>query len=285
MFTSNFGSENKILLGANSVHRGSTGAGIVIKNYTDSTRNQWMAEIKYLVAFRNHANIVQLLGYGETNRRLFLIYPLMGRGSVQQNLHGLTWKQMLQILKGTAAAITALHSHSPPLIHRDVKPANILLDQEGNAILCDFGTVGPSDQAIAGGTPGYTERATLDGQAQTGSDIYSLGVVILQLIMKRERVIRPSIQSNNFRDLHIIGWVTEALPRAGHVVDISLLLTGCNTRQARAISQLGLACSNQDILSRPTIEAVTERLLEIEATKSSRWSNLWRCLPSANSQP
>ncbi|KAL3515459.1 hypothetical protein ACH5RR_022361 [Cinchona calisaya] len=258
---------------------------VVIKNYTNSTRDQWMAEIKYLVAFGNHTNIIQLLGYGETNRRLFLIYPWMGRGSVHENVHGLTWKQILQILKGTAAAITALHSHSPPLIHREVKPANILLDQEGNAILCDFGTVGPSDHAIAGVTPGYTERATLDGQAQTGSDIFSLGVLILQLIMRRVTVTSPTIQSNNFWDSQVIRWATNAFADRENAVHISLLRTGCNTRQARAITQLGLDCSNEDILSRPTIEVVTERLLEIEATKSSRWSNLSRCLPCANSQP
>ncbi|KAA8536382.1 hypothetical protein F0562_028860 [Nyssa sinensis] len=130
------------------------------KGIAGEFRNEWEAEIRYLSTL-NHPNIIKLIGKCATTMRLFLVYPFVNKGSVHSKLSGLNWRRSLGIMRGAARALQHLHSQSPPLIFRDFKSENILLDENWNPIVCDFGTVRPEGEVGFAGTIGYTEPIVL----------------------------------------------------------------------------------------------------------------------------
>ncbi|KAK9141516.1 hypothetical protein Syun_010916 [Stephania yunnanensis] len=148
-----------------------------------------------------HPNIISLYGcciYGETR---CIVYELMQNGSLETQLHGpsqgsaLTWHIRLKIALDVARGLEYLHENSnPPVIHRDLKSSNILLDSNFNAKLSDFGLA-----VVAGnqnknnlklsGTLGYVApEYLLDGKLTEKSDVYAFGVVLLELLMGRKPV-------------------------------------------------------------------------------------------------
>ncbi|KAG8645832.1 hypothetical protein MANES_10G097150v8, partial [Manihot esculenta] len=163
----------------------------VSRRIDSKTRLQWQAEINYL-ANMMHQNIIKLIGYCNTPEKLYLVYPFMQHGNVKNKLLGLNWNKTLKIIRGAARAIQELHSHSPPLVYRDLKLDNILLDKNFTPILADFGAVTPEGETLRLGTSGYTDPSIMNnGAGSRANDIYSLGVMILQLIMKEKIVSFP----------------------------------------------------------------------------------------------
>uniref|UniRef100_A0A5B7AKG1 Protein kinase domain-containing protein n=1 Tax=Davidia involucrata TaxID=16924 RepID=A0A5B7AKG1_DAVIN len=148
-----------------------------------------------------HQNIVSLLGYCIHGKTRFLVYEMMHNGSLESQLHGpshgsaLTWHLRMKIALDVARGLEYLHEHcNPPVIHRDLKSSNILLDSNFNAKLSDFGL------AITGGTQnrnnikfsgtlGYVApEYLLDGKLTDKSDVYAFGVVLLELLIGRKPV-------------------------------------------------------------------------------------------------
>ncbi|KAJ9692877.1 hypothetical protein PVL29_011803 [Vitis rotundifolia] len=154
----------------------------------------WLSKIQ-------HQNIVSLLGcciHGETR---FLVYEMMQNGSLEAQLHGpshgstLTWHLRMKIAVDVARGLEYLHEHcNPPVIHRDLKSSNILLDSDFNAKLSDFGlaiTSGTQNKnnLKLSGTVGYVApEYLLDGKLTDKSDVYAFGVVLLELLMGRKPV-------------------------------------------------------------------------------------------------
>ncbi|CAI9113912.1 OLC1v1014617C2 [Oldenlandia corymbosa var. corymbosa] len=152
-----------------------------------------------------HQNIVPLLGYSVQGETRFLVYEMMQNGSLESHLHGpsrgssLTWHLRMKIALDVARGLEYLHERcNPPVIHRDLKSSNILLDSKYNAKLSDFGL------AITGGnlnkknvklsgTLGYVApEYLLDGKLTEKSDVYAFGVVLLELIIGRKPVEKIS---------------------------------------------------------------------------------------------
>ncbi|KAK2982844.1 hypothetical protein RJ640_021334 [Escallonia rubra] len=151
-----------------------------------------------------HQNIVSLLGYCIHGKMRFLAYEMMHSGSLESQLHGpsrgsaLTWHLRMKVALDVARGLEYLHERcNPPLIHRDIKSSNILLDSNFNAKLSDFGL------AITGGiqnrnrklsgTLGYVApEYLLDGRLTDKSDVYAFGVVLLELLMGRKPVEKMS---------------------------------------------------------------------------------------------
>lgn len=158
-----------------------------------------------------HQNIVSLLGYCIHGETRFLVYELMQNGSLESHLHGpshgsaLTWHLRMKIALDVARGLEYLHERcNPPVIHRDLKSSNILLDSTYNAKLSDFGL------AISGGNPnknniklsgtlGYVApEYLLDGKLTEKSDVYAFGVVLLELLIGRrpvEKITEAQCQS------------------------------------------------------------------------------------------
>lgn len=148
-----------------------------------------------------HPNIISLLGYSSNGESRFIVYELMQNGSLETQLHGpsngsaLTWPMRMKIALDTARGLEYLHEHcNPPVIHRDLKSSNILLDSNFNAKLSDFGlavTDGSqnNNNLKLSGTLGYVApEYLLDGKLTDKSDVYAFGVVLLELLLGRRPV-------------------------------------------------------------------------------------------------
>lgn len=218
--TNNFNHENLL---------GEGGFGRVYKGVIESTqqitavkqldRNGFQGNREFLVevlmlSLLHHPNLVNLVGYCADGDQRILVYEYMAKGSLEDHLLDiasdkppLDWKTRMKIAEGAAKGLEYLHeTANPPVIYRDFKASNILLDEEFNPKLSDFGLakLGPTgDKSHVStrvmGTYGYcAPEYALTGQLTTKSDVYSFGVVFLEIITGR-RVIdnaRPTAEQN-----------------------------------------------------------------------------------------
>ncbi|CAN0897896.1 Probable serine/threonine-protein kinase PBL26, partial [Linum grandiflorum] len=208
---------------------GEGGFGRVYKGRLDRTnqvvavkqldRNGMQGNREFLVevlmlSLLHHRNLVNLIGYCADGDQRLLVYEYMSKGSLEDHLldlppgrKPLDWFTRMKIALGAAKGLEYLHDKAnPPVIYRDLKSSNILLDAEFTAKLSDFGLakLGPTGDKThvssrVMGTYGYcAPEYQRTGQLTVKSDVYSFGVVLLELISGR-RVIdtsRPSNQQN-----------------------------------------------------------------------------------------
>lgn len=208
---------------------GEGGFGRVYKGHLESTnqvvavkqldRNGFQGNREFLVevlilSLLHAPNLVNLVGYCADGDQRILVYEYMANGSLEDHLldlppgkKPLDWDTRIKIAAGAAKGLEYLHEQAnPPVIYRDFKASNILLDEDFNPKLSDFGLakLGPTGDKThvstrVMGTYGYcAPEYALTGQLTTKSDIYSFGVVFLEIITGR-RVIdnnRPTEEQN-----------------------------------------------------------------------------------------
>lgn len=135
-----------------------------------------------------HPNIVPILAFGEDQGFLYIVMPFMDHGSLADRLRtsNLTVKEGARIIGHVASALQ--FAHEAGVVHRDVKPSNILIDDDDNVWLSDFGFAHVRDSTISLtgsaviGTPAYMAPEQIRGEGvTTASDLYSLGVVLYQI--------------------------------------------------------------------------------------------------------
>ncbi|KAI3749967.1 hypothetical protein L2E82_20590 [Cichorium intybus] len=166
------------------------------------------------LSMADHPNLVKLIGYCAEAEQRLLVYEYMPLGSLEDHLHALKphkkpldWNARMKIAAGAARGLEYLHDQmNPPVIYRDLKCSNILLNEEYHAKLSDFGLakVGPiGDKTHVStrvmGTYGYcAPDYAMTGQLTFKSDIYSFGVVLLELITGRRAIdnTKPASDQN-----------------------------------------------------------------------------------------
>ncbi|XP_034690297.1 probable serine/threonine-protein kinase PBL26 [Vitis riparia] len=171
-----------------------------------------------MLSLLHHENLVNLIGYCADGEQRLLVYEYMQYGSLEDHLldvppdqKPLDWFTRMKVALGAAKGLEYLHDKAnPPVIYRDLKSSNILLDKDFNAKLSDFGLakLGTGDDKIhvssrVMGTYGYcAPEYQRTGQLTLKSDIYSFGVVLLELITGR-RVIDPTKPA---KEQNLINW-------------------------------------------------------------------------------
>eukprot|EP00253_Pinus_taeda_P009267 PITA_09267 len=200
--TNCFHEENELGVGGfGSVYLGKLWDGRVVavkRLYQDNSRTieQFINEVK-IFSTLNHPHLVRLYGCTPAESpELLLVYEYVPNGTLADHLHGdrknpkgLPWNTRLNIAIQTAQALAFLHSLEPPILHRDVKPSNILLDENLDIKLADFGLCRllPVDAShvttIPQGSPGYVDPDYHQCyQLTEKSDVYSFGVVLVEII-------------------------------------------------------------------------------------------------------
>ncbi|XP_023910657.2 probable receptor-like protein kinase At1g80640 [Quercus suber] len=168
-----------------------------IDGVTQDMEREFENEVNWLSKIQ-HQNIIKLFGYCIYGDSRFLVYEMMEKASLETQLHGptqgsaLTWHLRMKIAVDVARGLEYLHEHShPPVVHRDIKSSNILLDSNFNAKLSDFGLAVTSStennnlklsETLDYVAPEYL----LDGKLTDKSDVYAFGVVLLELLTGRK---------------------------------------------------------------------------------------------------
>ncbi|CAM0948990.1 unnamed protein product [Alopecurus aequalis] len=281
--TDGFSSENKLGEGGfGSVYRGffrDTNLHIAVKKVSKNSRQGWkefVSEVRIISRLR-HRNLVRLVGwfYGGDGDNLLLVYELMSNGSLDTHLykpdHLLPWTVRYEVALGLGSALMYLHQETEQcVVHRDVKPSNIMLDVSFNAKLGDFGLARfvcdgrGSLTTGAAGTLGYMDpKCMLSGTAGKESDVYSFGVVLLEITCCR----RPAVARDDDEGaiIHLLQWVWEAYGGGAILEAADARLDGkFEEQEMERVMVVGLWCGHPDPGMRPSIRQAVS-VLRLEA--------------------
>ncbi|KAF8034300.1 hypothetical protein BT93_C0559 [Corymbia citriodora subsp. variegata] len=264
-------------------HSGLTVAVKRISDHHNLNRNlekQFLAEVE---ALRNlsHENIIKLLGYISWENLKLLVYEYMENHSLDHWLHKtkrssqasgganniiLDWRKRLQIALGAAKGLCYMHNDcSRPIIHRDVKSANILLDSEFNAKIADFGLArmlakhgeAATVSALVGSfgyiAPEYAHTTRIDER----SDIYSFGVVLLELTTGRRA-------TDGDEGTNLACWAWRHIQDGKRISDVidEEIKDNSYLNEIRNVFKLGISCTATLPTERPTMKEVVQVLLK-----------------------
>ncbi|XP_047176421.1 serine/threonine-protein kinase RIPK-like [Vigna umbellata] len=238
---------------------------------------EWLTEVVFLGQLR-HQHLVKLIGYCCEEEHRLLVYEYLPRGSLENQLFrrftaSLPWSTRMKIAAGAAKGLAFLHEAKKPVIYRDFKASNILLDSDYNAKLSDFGLAkdGPEgdDTHVSTrvmGTQGYAApEYIMTGHLTAMSDVYSFGVVLLEILTGRRSVDkgRPP------REQNLVEWARPVLNdsrKLGRIMD-PRLEGQYSEAGARKAAALAYQCLSHRPRSRPlmsTVVSVLEPLKDFE---------------------
>nr|XP_043614756.1 LEAF RUST 10 DISEASE-RESISTANCE LOCUS RECEPTOR-LIKE PROTEIN KINASE-like 2.4 isoform X2 [Erigeron canadensis] len=219
----------------------------------------------------SHVNIVTLLGFCIDGEKRALMYEFMPNGSLDKFLHEdgsrLDWNTLFLIAKGIARGLEYLHQGcNTRIVHFDIKPHNILLDEEFIPKISDFGLAKlckrkESIMSVMGarGTAGYMAPEVFFrslGGASHKSDVYSYGMMVLEMTGVRKRNNANMTSSN---DGVFPEWIYKQVEAAGNLEDYGVT-TEEEEKLARKMMILSLWCIQSDPSARPSTSKVVEML-------------------------
>ncbi|XP_002994217.2 probable serine/threonine-protein kinase PBL28 [Selaginella moellendorffii] len=296
--TANFSSDN--LLGEGGfgrVYRGvlKNGQIVAVKQMEPSLSKGVQGEREFrvevdILSRLDHSHLVKLIGYCADKGQRMLVYEFMPHGNLQEHLHGIVrvkmdWRTRVSIARGAATALEYLHNGPAtgnPVIHRDFKSSNILLDDKFQAKVSDFGLaklVPYGNQTYVStrvlGTFGYFDpQYTATGRLTLKSDVYAFGVVMLELLTGR----RPVNATYTLRKQNLVTQVRDWLRekrKLKKILDPELRAElPWQWDSIRRFASLAFDCIRDDDTRRPTMSQCARELelLHLSLTLYSRSS-------------
>ncbi|PIN14283.1 Serine/threonine protein kinase [Handroanthus impetiginosus] len=245
-----------------------------------------------LLSRLNHAHLLNLLGYCEEGGERLLVYEFMANGSLHQHLHGknkelkeqLNWVRRVTIAVQAARGIEYLHGYAcPPVIHRDIKSSNILIDEEHNARVADFGLslLGPANSSsplaeLPAGTLGYLDPEYYRlHYLTTKSDVYSFGVLLLEILSGRKAI------DMQYEEGNIVEWAVPLI-KAGDIESLldPVLKHPSDLEALKRIANVASKCVRMRGKERPSMDQVTTALERALALLMGSPSNEQPILPT-----
>ncbi|KAJ3671547.1 hypothetical protein LUZ60_007626 [Juncus effusus] len=276
--TNNFCESNDIGIGGyGKVYRGTLGNGqlVAVKRAQDGSSqgaNEFRTEIE-LLSRVHHKNLVSLVGFCFEKGEQMLVYEYVANGTLKDSLSGnsgvyLDWRRRLRVAVGTAKGIAYLHElANPPIIHRDIKSSNVLLDDNLNAKVSDFGLSKPMGDDGKGyvstqvkGTMGYLDpEYYMTQQLNEKSDVYSFGVLLLEILTGKKPLEKGRYV---VREFGILLDRSKDLYNLKDLLDHSIGFTTSSDGIERYID-LAMQCVNETGTERPTMSEVVNELEKV----------------------
>lgn len=256
---------------------------------------EWLTEVIFLGQLR-HPHLVKLIGYCCEDEHRLLVYEYMPRGSLENQLFrrysvSLPWSTRMKIALGAAKGLAFLHEAEKPVIYRDFKASNILLDSDHTPKLSDFGLAkdGPEgdDTHVSTrvmGTQGYAApEYIMTGHLTAMSDVYSFGVVLLELLTGRRSVdkTRPN------REQNLAEWARPQLNDSRKLARIMDPRLEGQYSEAGAQNAAALAyqCLSHRPKHRPTMSTVVKTLEPLQDYNEIPVGTFVYTVPSENDLP
>ncbi|KAJ3693563.1 hypothetical protein LUZ60_009043 [Juncus effusus] len=275
--TDGFSLENKVGEGGfGSVHKGKLKDGtlIAVKSLSTESRQgvrEFLTELT-IISDVAHENLVRMLGCCVQDPHRMLVYPFLENNSLAQTLLGrnpqnlvFDWKTRVKLCIGIAKGLAFLHEEiRPPIIHRDIKASNILLDKDLTAKISDFGLAKllPSNathvSTRVAGTIGYlAPEYAIRGQVTRKSDIYSFGVLLLEIVSGRCNTNTRLPYEDQF--LLERTWTLYERGDLEKIID-AFLGDDLNIKEAINFLQVALLCTQDATKLRPAMSTVVKYL-------------------------
>ncbi|GMP26280.1 hypothetical protein CsSME_00002784 [Camellia sinensis var. sinensis] len=243
---------------------------------------QFQTEVE-MISMAVHRNLLRLRGFCMTPTERLLVYPYMANGSVASCLRErppseqpLDWPTRKRIALGSARGLSYLHDHcDPKIIHRDVKAANILLDEEFEAVVGDFGLAKLMDYkdthvtTAVRGTIGHIAPEYLStGKSSEKTDVFGYGIMLLELITGQRAFDLARLANDD--DVMLLDWVKGLLKekKLELLVDPDLQNNYVDAEVEQLI-QVALLCTQGSPMDRPKMSEVV-RMLEGDGL-AERW--------------
>eukprot|EP00258_Populus_trichocarpa_P030917 XP_024446936.1 LRR receptor-like serine/threonine-protein kinase IOS1 isoform X8 [Populus trichocarpa] len=239
---------------------------------------EFLAEVQ-LLKIVHHRNLVFLVGYCNEKENMALVYEYLANGNLKDQLlenstNMLNWRARLQIAVDAAQGLEYLHNGCrPPIVHRDLKSSNILLTENLQAKIADFGlskafaNEGDSHvTTVPAGTPGYIDpEFRASGNLNKKSDVYSFGILLCELITGQPPLIR-----GHQGHTHILQWVSPLVERGDIQSIIDPRLQGeFSTNCAWKALEIALSCVPPTSIQRPDMSDILGELKECLAMEMS----------------
>lgn len=260
---------------------GETVAVKVLANDSKQGEKEFQTEVM-LLGRLHHRNLVNLIGYCSEKNQHMLIYVYMSRGSLASHLYNeklepLNWDLRVQIALDVARGLEYLHDGAvPPVIHRDIKSSNILLDQSMRARVADFGL--SMEEALnkqvsynIRGTFGYLDPEYISTRSFTKkSDVYSYGVLLFELIAG----LNPL--QGLMEHVELAAMSTDGKAGWEEIADARLLDGGFDVRELNEVANLAHKCVSHIPKRRPSMRDIVQVLSRIVKSRHNGGSTRYR---------